>query len=76
MLTLYISSQVCFASMYMHFMFLFDNDVVNLVWGCQLFFIGRLPRWWIGECSLDIQGTGEIKYRSEVKTNLRRATQR
>ena len=32
------------------------------VWGCQLSSIGRLPSWRIGERSLDIEDTGEIKY--------------
>ena len=33
--------------------------------------IGRLPRWWIGECLLDIGGTEEIKYSGRTKTRLR-----
>jgi hypothetical protein len=32
------------------------------LWGYQLTSIGRLHRWWNGEHSLDIEGTGEIKY--------------
>jgi hypothetical protein len=32
------------------------------MWGCQLSSIWCLPRWRIRECSLDIEGTGEIKY--------------
>ena len=31
--------------------------------------IGRLARWWIGECSPDIEGTGEIKYPGRTKTS-------
>jgi len=32
------------------------------MWGCQFCSIGRLRRWRIRERSLDIEGTGEIKY--------------
>jgi len=32
------------------------------LWGCQSSFIGHLPRWWNGECSLDTEGRGEVKY--------------
>jgi hypothetical protein len=32
------------------------------VWDCHLCSIGRLPWWLIGEISLDIKSTGEIKY--------------
>ena len=35
----------------------------------------ELLRWRIGERSLDIEGTGE-KPRADLKTDLRRATQR
>ena len=31
--------------------------------------IGCLPRWWIGECSPDMEGTGEIKYPGQTKTS-------
>ena len=36
------------------------------VWGSQLTSIGRLPRWPIAERSLDIEGTGEIKYPGRI----------
>ena len=32
------------------------------VWGCQSSFIRHLHRWWNGECSLDTEGRGEVKY--------------
>jgi hypothetical protein len=35
---------------------------ILIVWGCQLSSFGRLPRWRNGERSLDLEGTGEIKY--------------
>jgi hypothetical protein len=35
---------------------------ITVSWGCQLSSIGCLPRWWIGEHTLDIESTGEIKY--------------
>jgi len=28
-----------------------------------------LPRWWIGERSADMEGTGEIKYPGQTKTS-------
>ena len=31
--------------------------------------IGCLPRWWIGERSPDMEGTGEIKYPGQTKTS-------
>jgi hypothetical protein len=31
--------------------------------------IGCLPRWRTGECSLDMGGTGEIKYPGQTKTS-------
>jgi len=31
--------------------------------------IGCLPRWRIGECSPDMEGTGEIKYMGQTKTS-------
>jgi len=38
------------------------TQYLNPVWGCQLFFIGHLTRWRIGERSLGIEGIVEIKY--------------
>ena len=38
------------------------TQYLNPVWGCQLFFIGHLTRWRIGERSLVREGIVEIKY--------------
>jgi hypothetical protein len=37
------------------------------VWGC-VSPIGRVPRWWIGECSSDMEGRWQIKYHPRTKT--------